>query len=1265
MSQAVVIGSIILYAVVMFTIAWRADRTGQASPDERSAALPAGLVFGLSLAVYCTSWTFYGAVGTARTSGIEYLPIYLGPFLIFSAGYKIIRRIVTTGKRIHSTSIADFMSAHYQKSRSVAALVSLIAVIGALPYIALQLKSVATSFSFITGLPSDESAGLGGIGIVAVTLAVFAVMFGTRHIDITRHNRGMIAAIAFDSVFKLVALIAVGLFAVLVMDGPHPSGSDFLASRDPVDWDRFITLTLLSMAAVLCLPRQFHVTVVECRDTNYLKNGSLIFCIYLIVISIVVIPIVNSAARIPYVMNAPPDLTVLALPLAFGSDFIALLVFVGGFAAATGMVIVASVALSTMITNDLVAPFFLRKKLASARSDDLWRRLLIIRRCSIVVLLAGASLFAVYAPKGEQLSSFGILSFAAVAQYMPALMGALYWKGVKPAAALAAMGTGFFLWGLLLLAPAYFGEGKGLSFFVLGILEGTGWDKLSRGVFMSLAANSLIFIAVAVALDRFAWSGRALFTQNTKRSLNDERVRAGDLYILIRQCLGEQEANRKIALFEELHGRRPDPERIAGPMLIAFVDEQISKAIGASSASILLKSVLAGGGLQLDDVVTLLGETSGRVQFSRDLLQTTLENISTGVSVVDSDLRLVAWNAAYAEMYRYPPDLLREGCPVATLIRYNAGCGECGPGSVDGHVKRRLTHLKAGKRHAFERTRPDGRVVKIEGVQSPSGAYVTTFTDVTDYKRIEKALIDSERSIRFYTDNIPAMASFADANEVLRFANSVYRTVFQVSENDIDVKKLAEILNREDYSQRKCHIDRALSGHRSTFDIELTHEGQLQAMQVTYVPEFDPDGRVRGFFGIYQDVTARREAEEALARTNETLEDRVHARTRELINVNAALETARREAEEATASKTRFLAAASHDVLQPLNAARLFTSALIEADADNPEIADLSRKIDASIASADRLLRSLLDISKLDAGGISPDISDFPLDELFAQVRNDFTMMANEKSIKLDVLLTGVWVRSDRDLLLSALQNIVSNAVRYTDEGRIFVGVRRAGAGLRIEVYDTGRGIPEHRRREIFREFRRLDRDKDISGAGLGLAMVDRICRLLSIDLKLRSKDGHGSVFAMTVPRASVNKRHPHATPRVTQCAMTGLDVICIDNDEMVLAGMESVLKRWGADVRTFQSDRGALGGVSGDVATMPDLLILDYQLDHGRTGFDALMALEAHWKARPVTIMITASLSGSAQEEAADMGIPVLSKPVEPAQLRALINHMWVRAAE
>jgi len=1264
MSQAVVIGSVILYAAVMFTIAWRADRTVQAPPGERSAKWPAGLIFGLSLAVYCTSWTFYGAVGTARTSGIEYLPIYLGPFLIFSAGHNVIRRIVTTGKRIHSTSIADFMSAHYQKSRSVAALVSLIAVIGALPYIALQLKSVATSFSYITGLPGDGSVGLGGIGLVAVTLAVFAVMFGTRHIDITRHNRGMIAAIAFDSVFKLVALIAVGMFAFLVADGPDAAGSGFLADKEPVHWDRFITLTLLSMAAVLCLPRQFHVTVVECRDKGHLTIGSLTFCVYLFLISIVVIPIVNSAARIPAVYNAPPDLTVLALPLAFGSDLLALLAFVGGFAAATGMVIVASVALSTMITNDLVAPFFLRKKVASAKSDALWRRLLIIRRCSIVVLLAGASLFAVYAPKGEQLSSFGILSFAAVAQYIPALLGALYWKGVKPAAALAAMATGFFLWGLLLLMPSYFGEGEGLSFFVLGLLDDTGWDSLSRGVFVSLAANSLVFLAVAVALNRFAGTGQAVVAPSAKRSFNDERVRAGDLYILIRQCLGDQEANRNIALFEELHGRRPDPDRIAGPKLIAFVDEQISKAIGASSASILLKSVLAGGALQLDDVATLLGETSGRVQFSQDLLQTTLENISTCVSVVDSELRLVAWNAAYAQMYRYPPDLLREGSPIAGLIRYNAERGECGPGDVEDHVKRRLTHLKAGKRHAFERTRPDGRVVKIEGVQSPSGAYVTTFTDVTDYKRIEKALIDSERSIRFYTDNIPAMASFADANEVLRFANSAYRTVFQVSESDIDRKKLSDILTAEDYHQRKSHIDRALSGHRSTFDIELNHSGQRQAMQVTYVPEFDPDGLVRGFFGIYQDVTARREAEEALARTNETLEDRVHARTRELINVNAALETARREAEEATASKTRFLAAASHDVLQPLNAARLFTSALIESDRADPEIADLSLKIDASIASADRLLRSLLDISKLDAGGIRPDISAFPLDALFAQIRNDFTIAANEKSVQLEVLQTGAWVRSDRGLLLSALQNIVANAVRYTDEGRILVGVRRAGLNLRIEVYDTGRGIPDHRRREIFREFRRLDRDKDIAGAGLGLAMVDRICRLLSIDLNLRSENGRGSVFAMTVPRASAKTPNSQSTPRIIQDMMTGLDVLCIDNDKMVLAGMESVLRRWGADVRTFQSDRQALDGGPGAVA-IPDLLILDNQLDQGRTGFDALKALEDHWKCRPATIMITASLSGSAQEQAAQMGIPVLSKPVEPAELRALISRLRVRAAE
>ncbi|MEO0319534.1 MAG: PAS-domain containing protein, partial [Pseudomonadota bacterium] len=780
MSSFAVIVSVGAYGAALFALAWWADQSrrapsGQmASGQTTNGRAPAGsaALFGLSIAVYCTSWTYYGAVGTAQTAGLDYLPIYLGPFLVFTIGRPFLRRLVVRGKSIHSTSIADFLSAHYGKSRTLAALVTIIAIVGALPYIALQLKSVAATYGFLTTGEAVERVGLSSVGPVAVILALFAVMFGTRHVDITRHNRGMIAAVAFDSVIKLLGLLGVGLFAWFLVRANPATPIPAPLSLGAVQWDRFAILTLLSMGAIICLPRQFHVTVVECEDHRAIDRAAQVFLVYLVLISAVVVPIVMAAAVTPRLAGTPADLTVLALPSVYGADILALCVFVGGFAAATGMVIVACVALSTMITTDLVAPALLHRRQAGPAMGIPGKKLLNIRRVSIVILMMAATGFAAFAPQGEQLASLGVLSFAAVAHYLPALVGALYWKRANAKAAIVSMAIGFALWAVLLFLPSYFGDEWFGLFPGFGIIEvgGAAPDRLTYGVVMSLGVNALIFVGMSLWHTRPARANAPSKGPAPNQAASPTTISAGDLYTLVRQCLGAREADQKITAFEAERGRTPDPERIAGPRLIAFVNQEISKTVGASSANILLKSAFAGDRLHLDDVATLLGETTGRVQFSQELLQTTLENISHGVSVVDGDLRLVAWNAAYVAMYDYPAAMIVRGRPIEDLIRHNAERGECGPGETERHVARRLAHLRAGNRHSFERTRPNGSVVRIEGIQTTGGAYVTTYTDVSDYKRIEKALTDSERSVRFYTDNIPVMASYIDGNEVIRFA---------------------------------------------------------------------------------------------------------------------------------------------------------------------------------------------------------------------------------------------------------------------------------------------------------------------------------------------------------------------------------------------------------------------------------------------------------------------------------------------------------------
>ena len=1275
MSPTLIVFAVFVYTALLFWIAFRGDRSAR-----RQEAIPyQGLVYGFSIAVYCTSWTFYGAVGTAAARGWEYLPIYLGPAIMFSLGLPVMVRMIRQGKAINTTSIADFLSAHYGKSRRIAAIVTIIASVGALPYIALQLQSVATTFAALTGAAGEagqasaSGAAAGGVFMVAAVLSAFAIIFGTRHVDVTTHNRGMIDAIAFDSIVKLVALIAVGIFALGVLGGGLDDAADNAPANPfaaPFAADRFITLTLLAMAAVLCLPRQFHVSVVESRKVGDLRVGAPVFLVYLVVITVLVIPITMAGAAAPGVAGGDPDLYVLALPMASGQSLLALFVFVGGFAAATGMVIVASVALSTMIANDLVAPFLLRRKGAVRQSmlhaggRGLGAQLLITRRLIIVGLGFGAAVFAIFAPSGGQLAGLGILSFAAVAQFAPALIGGLYWPRADKTAAFSGMALGFVLWALCLLAPSYVGEQNlpaALQFAAL--IEFTGWDALTRGVALSLGGNVLVFVVMSM-LTSTTEKDEAPRLASLDPGLGRAPVIVGELLMLVESCLGAEKAREALDSFEALHNRRYEMDAPADAALAAFAERQLSKAIGASSASILLKGVAGGGALRLEEIATLIDETTGQVNFSRELLQTTLENLSHGVSVVNADLELVAWNAAYVDMYDYPQGFIYAGRPVVDLIRYNAQRGECGPGDVEEMVERRIAHLRAGAPHTYERIRPNGMVVKIQGARSPSGAYITSFTDVSEYKRIEKALRESERAIRFYTDNVPAMIAFSDPDERILFANRAFRDQFCGDKDDIIGLRLAEFLSAPAYTQRKAHIDRALAGERAVFDIELADpEGGRRFMQVTYVPQFSAAGGVRGFFGVYQDVTARHEAENALARTNETLEERVDERTRALSTLNRALDEARRDAEAATASKTRFLAAASHDVLQPLNAARLFASALKEEAAGAPEITALTDKIDASIASADRLLRSLLNVSKLDAGGFTPDMTSFPLDDLFEEVENEFRMAAVQKGLEFRRAPTSIWVRSDRGLLLSALQNLVANAVRYTDAGKVLIGARREGARVRIEIRDTGRGIPEDRQQEIFEEFKRLSRDTGVSGAGLGLATVERVARLLSMPVSLHSVVDRGSAFMLSAERvpegASPEAKKDKGAPLLP---LSGRRVLCIDNEAAVREALEALLTRWGAEVALARSGEEALG-LYTDGAAPPQLVFIDYQLDDGETGFDALDRLTDHWGHAPETVMITASGSGETERVADARAMPILMKPVEPAELRALIAQMAAAA--
>jgi Na+/proline symporter/signal transduction histidine kinase len=1140
------------YVAGLFALAYYGDRR----PLYPSRVWLRPLVYSLALAVYCSSWTFYGAVGSSAGSSLSYLPIYVGPILLFVFGSGMFQRLTIVAKQRNITSIADFIASRFGKSHGLAALVTVIAVTAAVPYLALQFKAVAMSINILGGESVQHTPLLHDSALyIAALLAIFAILFGTRRIDATEHHHGMMLAIAAESLIKLVAFVVIGLYAM------HASGigaafalpvREFAARGLP---SGFVSQCLLAFVAIFCLPRQFQVGVIECEDPGDVAHARRLFPLYLLLICVFVLPIVAAGAPVAAARGIDPDGYVLWLPLAGGHDLLALFAYIGGFSAATGMVIVESVALSTMISNDLVVPAMLRIRRLGLEQRDLSATVLTVRRIAIVVLAALAYAYYRATALNVQLASIGLLAFVALAQFAPAIISGLYWRGASRIGVSAGLIAGFFMWVYTLLLPGL-AENGWLSAdwvqsgpFGIAVLRPRalfhmdGWDAISHGTFWSLFTNVGCLILLS-------WRFRpgvderlraaAFLNLDTERGAAGEwrgRVPVADLRALAERIVGEVAARRAFADYALTSGQTLNAHTAADRPLLQFTERLMAGAIGAASARRILTSALRGTGLDLSEAATLLDETSQELRFSRELIGVTFQNMTQGISVVDSDLRIVAWNRRYSDLFDYPEGFVYVGRAVADLIRHNAQVGLLGLGDVEQQIRRRLDFLRQGTPHVFVRERPDGRVIETRGEPLPGGGYLTTFSDITDYKHAERALRDA----------------------------------------------------------------------------------------------------------------------------NETLEQRVAQRTSELREALVSQEQAKRQAEAANASKTRFLAAASHDLLQPLNAARLFTSALRHQPSLDSESAQLAERIDASFKAAEDLLEALLEASRLDAGRYRPEITSFPLNDVFESMRHQFSVLAQTRGLQLHVVATTLHVRSDQHLLRRIVQNFLSNALRYTRRGRVLLGVRRRGGHASIEVWDTGPGIAHENLRMIFDEFRRLEQPSPWGekGLGLGLAICERIAGILNHELSAESHPGHGSRFSIRVPRAA--EAAGGASARVLRRTSpiglpSALHILCLDNDPSILDGMLALLTRWGLSCDISRNIEEAEQAARH---RRPDLVLADYHLDDELDGLAALDHLRDICTPSPPGALITADASIELKTRARDLGYALLRKPVKPAALRALIAQL------
>lgn len=1145
----------LLYLVLLFAVASFGD-----SPVRKKRRQSQPNIYALSLAIYCTTWTFFGSVGLAASSGFNFLAIYLGPILLITVGFPVVERIVRLSKEQRITTVADFLGARYGKNLKVAAVATIIAVIGTVPYIALQLKamssSVETLLTFYGESEHPQTPIFKDLALpITLTLALFTILFGTRHADATEHQDGLILAIAMESVVKLAAFLGVGLFTVyIIFDGFSDLFSQAAANQEiqniwaeGFDGSNFALLTFLSLTVFILLPRQFHVAVVENHTGNELRRARWLFPLYLVAINIFVIPIAL-AGMIKFGTTQNADDFVLILPMSQSSDFMSLLVFIGGLSAGTAMVVVACVALAIMISNDLLLPFYLRAQASPGANQNrnMTAPILNFRRASILLILFLAYTYYSLADNTVALASIGLISFVAIAQLGPAFFGGLYWKQATARGAIVGMIAGFSVWAYALLLPTLLPNDHTLLhhglFGISGLrpqsLFGFELTAISNGLIWSLFFNILCYVIVSLIgqtdpLERMQAGLFVTFGSQSSRSglANNMRITVNQLQDTVARYHGRDRTDRAFEGYLSGRGSSLGTNEYVDNDLLRFSEQLLASAIGASSSRLVHTLLLKRHDQSNHADIKLLDEASEALQFSTGVLQSALDQLDQGITVFDNEFRLASWNSQFRKLLNLPVSIGRAGTPLGTITEQI--CEQ--------------NHL-----------------------------------------------------------NLP----------------------------QLDSVELAKRLIEEDQS----------------WFLDLPTGDKVLEISTAPIPG-------GGFVITWHDITESLRAAEALREANESLEQRVEERTSDLVKLNHQLKLATEEADSANRSKTRFLAAAGHDILQPLNAARLYSTTLQERLKSQKDLM-LAKNVGKSLESVEEILSAVLAISRLDSGRFTSRTNNFNIQSVLDQLELEFAPVAKEKGLGLKFEKCDQPVQSDPGLLRRLLQNLISNAIKYTVTGEVKIVCMQHGPNLKVSVIDTGIGIEQAKQELVFSEFERLDEAaQHAPGLGLGLSIVERISALLGHDVQLKSSPGEGTQFSVTLPTAIASNDNLAANPKGTSSNLTRLEgtfVLCIDNDPNILEGMSGLLNQWGCRVDTALNIEQAVEALKNS-SSLPDLILADYHLDQAN-GIEAIDKLRSTFHPALPAILITADRSVELKQEASSLKIPILNKPIKPAALRAII---------
>ncbi|MFT4652582.1 MAG: Na+/proline symporter/signal transduction histidine kinase [Patiriisocius sp.] len=1127
----------IAYLTLLFWVAKWGDTNSQTARWLTSHPF----IYSLALGIYCTAWTFFGAVGQSTKQQWMYLPILLGPIIVYVVFYRFIYKLTHVSKKQHISTIADFISSRYGKRQVVALLVTTIALLAAIPYVALQLQAIGSTFKLIT--KQEDTAVV--IILSTTFIALFAMYFGTRNTDVTQYRRGLILAISLESCIKLFALILVAIVGYSFWDA-NPQQALLHEYMQPDALHAFVSFdfwvqTLMAAAAVICLPRQFHVAVIDNLKISHLRTARWFFPVYLVLIALT-IPIIAAAGKAIFAgQNINGDSYVMGIAILSDSILLQVIVFLGGLSAATAMIIVATLTLSTMITNDLVLPKLMDK--GTYAGVNRVKRIKNIRRFIILGILLLAFAYQQQMANQTSLASIGLLAFSLVIQLLPAIVGGLYWQRAHAHGLYAGLLAGFVVWLMVLFIPLL---NPGASDY----LSGYQTHLLSQGALYSLVANITFFIGFSILakptlIDRI--QAKLFVEPATIASQYDENkiieVNIDDLKTLIARFTGEKRCEQLFEVYTLQSSKNPQIHGKVDEALLAFCERALGGVVGSSSSRALIDSLVRGKSLDIADVVNFFDDTTQAMQFNMSALLTSLENIDQGISVIDKNLRLIAWNKRYTNLFNYPDNLISIGASIEPLIRHNTLRGNCEAGEIESQIEKRMSLLRNSTAHKFRRTRDNGHVIEMVCNPLPGGGFVISYSDITGYIEAQEAL----------------------------------------KESNIDLAARVEKRTEEVHS----------------INAELRLE-----------------------------IERRNKLEKSLMR-------------------------AKKEAEDANESKTRFLALASHDVLQPLNAAKLYLAVLQETKFDDDTL-DILTKLNDSVVSSESIISTILDISRLDQGQLKPFIEAVSVTQTITPIVNEMTMKAKQKGLELRFKGLDCWVSADKTYLYRIIQNLVSNAIKYTQKGKVLLTVRKRANKILIQVRDTGIGIPKHQQVAIFGDFYRVENTNE-QGVGLGLGVVKRLSQQLACKVRVDSQEHNGACFSIELISVAPPEK-PMVVITPANSVFSKLRILCIDDQQENLDAMKTILVKWGIEVAIAKSYKESI-----EMANMlkPHILLVDYQLGKGPNGLEIIELLRLQLNTILPACLVTAKKSDDLLKLCSEQGVNYLSKPIKPAKLRSLIQTM------